>query len=607
MANIQELRHQYPQYSDMSDQEFADRFHDKYYSDIPKDDFYKRLGIQQPTTEQSPTDRMKSAVGLNQPSFGQNFAGGMLHGMQSLANDVSNPGFSVLRQMVPQSMQGMVPNNPSQMPSNSFDAYKLMGTSDQPINTLQGLEQTAGEMYMPGKAIEPAISGGVNAIKSGLESLKPSNLFRGNLTPEELQKNLDVTKGTQSSLGDVIGSPFLKRMYENVLSKIPLSGANETMQKTAGQIIDKGHNILNDLLGSNKAEDFEQTLNDSLQDVFSKHHEQKNSLYDKANNIADEIKLKLSLPNFSSSAKKYSDSLQNTNILKHEPEVNYLINKLQNYANPVQETKKIGALVNKQGEPLLSETSIKYPTLKEANLLKGKLNQLADQYSSSPTMTDRHAALTFRNLSKSLKSDITNEISNSGHTGLKSAYESAEKNYAENYSLFLDKEIYKFSSGNADPDMLLSSFIKTGKANDRANLLNKLTEKLPPDKKNLLGYGYLSRALDENNVLNPLKVKTLLSKNSLGKRQFEALFPNEKSRNALRNFVDLADKNTKALKLMQNPDTGQMSMDILPLLSRSKTSLLGKLIGAKPAVNWLTSEKTRENLVNQMIANSKEK
>ena len=45
--NIQEIRSQYPMYSDLSDQELADGFHSKFYSDIPKTDFYTKLGIKQ--------------------------------------------------------------------------------------------------------------------------------------------------------------------------------------------------------------------------------------------------------------------------------------------------------------------------------------------------------------------------------------------------------------------------------------------------------------------------------------------------------------------------------------------------------------------------------
>ena len=44
-SKIEQLRKQYPQYNDMSDDEFAKAFHKKFYSDLEYDDFAKRLGV----------------------------------------------------------------------------------------------------------------------------------------------------------------------------------------------------------------------------------------------------------------------------------------------------------------------------------------------------------------------------------------------------------------------------------------------------------------------------------------------------------------------------------------------------------------------------------
>lgn len=50
MATFAELRQKYPQYKDMSDEDFAGRFHQKFYSDVPREEFNKRIGFtsQQP-------------------------------------------------------------------------------------------------------------------------------------------------------------------------------------------------------------------------------------------------------------------------------------------------------------------------------------------------------------------------------------------------------------------------------------------------------------------------------------------------------------------------------------------------------------------------------
>src|SRR3569833_1473105 len=45
--DIQEIRSKYPQYNDMTDTQLADALHAKYYSDMPKDAVYQKLGIQQ--------------------------------------------------------------------------------------------------------------------------------------------------------------------------------------------------------------------------------------------------------------------------------------------------------------------------------------------------------------------------------------------------------------------------------------------------------------------------------------------------------------------------------------------------------------------------------
>ena len=43
--NIQEIRAKYPQYDDMSDEQLANGLHKKFYSDMPIDDFYSRIGF----------------------------------------------------------------------------------------------------------------------------------------------------------------------------------------------------------------------------------------------------------------------------------------------------------------------------------------------------------------------------------------------------------------------------------------------------------------------------------------------------------------------------------------------------------------------------------
>ena len=54
MATIAEIRQKYPQYSDLTDTQLADAFHSKFYSDIPKEQFYTTLGINTSAQQVSP-------------------------------------------------------------------------------------------------------------------------------------------------------------------------------------------------------------------------------------------------------------------------------------------------------------------------------------------------------------------------------------------------------------------------------------------------------------------------------------------------------------------------------------------------------------------------
>ena len=45
MATIAEIREKYPQYADMPDAALADALHSKFYADMPKTDFYAKIGF----------------------------------------------------------------------------------------------------------------------------------------------------------------------------------------------------------------------------------------------------------------------------------------------------------------------------------------------------------------------------------------------------------------------------------------------------------------------------------------------------------------------------------------------------------------------------------
>lgn len=475
-----------------------------------------------------------------------------------------------------------------------------------------------------GEEVEGGLQGAsfnalLRAIGSGLNAARPSQMFRGNLSPQELQRNLDVAGNTNTGLGDVIESPTLKKQYENVLTKIPFSGANQRLQQTGKQVVQEGQNILNDFLGDANPRTIPDQIHETLNNQYDLHQTQKQELYKIPDKIADKINLKLELPTFARNATIYKNALEDTQMLKHEPEVKSLINKLQNYEHPTTDVESL--ILDKEGKPLISET--KYPTLSEANVLASKLNNLGERFTKSPDPTQRSAGSTFYKLGQSLKSDIKNSIHKSGNKELQDSFAKAEKNYAENFSPFLDKDAYKYiGDPNANVDNIVNDFLKTSSKADYGKQLSKLTRLLPAKQQRLLGYSYFSRALDNEGNLNPNKLATLIKK--LGPNQFEALIPDSLQRKRLLNYSRLARMNKEAQELMFNPHTGQRSSEHIPAILASIGGSMGALmaglpgaavgplagivgpgLASKPLVHALTSPSFRRSLVKAMIENKK--
>jgi hypothetical protein len=67
MPTLQDIRQQYPQYSDMSDQDLASAMHKKFYSDMPQTEFQAKIGMKPVVTGEVPVKN----------SFGGNVLGGL--------------------------------------------------------------------------------------------------------------------------------------------------------------------------------------------------------------------------------------------------------------------------------------------------------------------------------------------------------------------------------------------------------------------------------------------------------------------------------------------------------------------------------------------------
>lgn len=129
----------------------------------------------------SNAEKFQHFTGNDKPSFTSNFAGGMLNSLMDIGK-----AFPDLHNMVPESMQKAIPYKKGESPINKFDAYKAMGTKNEPWNTMAGAEQVAGELATLGDPVALAklgIKGIVGAGKAIGKGVSSAGKFVGNPLP----------------------------------------------------------------------------------------------------------------------------------------------------------------------------------------------------------------------------------------------------------------------------------------------------------------------------------------------------------------------------------------------------------------------------------------
>lgn len=60
--NLSQIRQQYPQYQDLSDEQLAGALHTRFYSDMPRDEFNRKIGLAAPTTPTQQVDPVADVV-----------------------------------------------------------------------------------------------------------------------------------------------------------------------------------------------------------------------------------------------------------------------------------------------------------------------------------------------------------------------------------------------------------------------------------------------------------------------------------------------------------------------------------------------------------------
>lgn len=577
------------------------------------------------TAKQADVSGLAEAIASPKKSVG----GEMVRGAGSYAPYAIAGGPSIIGQLAAGAAHGAATSEPGE--------EHLIGKLLPKMDIFKG--KTGGAMQGAILNALPIVAGKV------FEALRPSKLYRGNLSDEELAKNLEAVGapqeevysryqqnladtagqenrysfagerqaeagrkaakeaakeyGTETPLHEVTQSPGMKYGYENVVAPIPGSAAYSTMQRAAKQVQQEGEQLMKEVGPDIPSHTMNRNLHEALSEAAEDVRHAKQGHWKKVNQIADNVNLKvkpgenidlfdnnglvIGRTNFQDKAKEILNEIKASKELEAEYPPGFVAD-LERYAN------------NTEGN-----------NLKRSNIFKGLLRDKANDFYTEGKM---HLYGQMKDLQRALQKDIDSAIENSGSQELKDAYQEANQYHAIHYAPFEDPDIVKFIRKGGDPDVLFSHFLKGGK-NDRGEFLNKLMSKLPSaGKKNELPLKMLlGRNVDRKLGLDPGKFATEWG--ALGPNQRAALVPDVKLRAKIDKYARKVEMNREALNVMFNPKTGARLAH--PVVLSGLTYLLGGpakagvamagMAGARGATKALTSPTMREALINEMLKN----
>lgn len=180
MATLAEIRAAHPEYGDMSDQQLADGLHGKFYADMPKDEFYKKLGVTVATpvaaSEAPPADVPES----------------MLSRAGQLAEMVSPIGVA------------------------KSNARALMAAPGSAMRFAQGLKEAVTNPVQTAQALGLGLAGGArNAAQAVLPKQAFDFLTSFENDPEAINKAVEVANAIGGDYKAAYGSPeAIKRTFE---------------------------------------------------------------------------------------------------------------------------------------------------------------------------------------------------------------------------------------------------------------------------------------------------------------------------------------------------------------------------------------------------------
>jgi hypothetical protein len=446
---------------------------------------------------------------------------------------------------------------------------------------------------------EGAGYGGSKAKSKVANNIDWSKKYSSPLSNEEILSNAQAAEGTNTGLGRIINNPELMRYLETESRKYPQSGSEEILGATGNQVKDIGQGIINDFKGDIPIEHYGDEVLKALKESKKDVTKEKNAKYKIVNDLAEKHGVDTDRGNFIKTAQDELDTM------KSDPHLSLFQNKAE-----------IAKL-----EQIVKNNKGKRYSLRDTDFLIGKLGEEMQSHFEKGNTAEYNL---YKKLRDNLIKDREDAIENSSAPEeLKNAHNEAKNFYKNEYAAYEDPDIAKWLRRGGDTDLLIRHFIRTGKFSDRSKLIQKIQDKIPEDKKHILGSAYLTGAIKDGDF-NPHHLRQLYK--GLGEKQRQVLFP-DKVNKQLANYSRLVEMNPEPLSMMSNPKTGFRGVQntsikdlVMPAVMAAGGGHYGGVPGAlgaallphimgkanqqfiiKPKVEKITSQEFRQKFIRKLL------
>lgn len=223
MATLAEIRQQYPQYSDMSDADLSGALYRKFYNDMPRDEFDKKLGIKSKPDVNTTVDVLKSGgVGVGEgliglagmPADSANLLGRGVDKLQDLAtNAIGRPDWNSPMTQARRKAELFGLPEPKSVIDRATTGAITKAIENNVTGEFYKPQTTAGEYARTAGAFAPAVIGGPETLLTKLAT-------RVALPSVAAESAGQLTKGTELEPWARAGGALLGAVTPAVASRL---------------------------------------------------------------------------------------------------------------------------------------------------------------------------------------------------------------------------------------------------------------------------------------------------------------------------------------------------------------------------------------------------